>query len=221
LTVKPQPHFFAAPPSFSAFASEGVERPIAQDARITHLAFLEDNHLDSDETNSTDETAVDLRLLVVSTSTSCKSCFPCRDRREVELIKPRSNCPGRSSSIFAIELRLLQRILRSQRSVLSSRMQESRRTKCRPRRMGELTLSFFSLSSLLFPVLNLVLRQSTRLACETRLPSSAILTALSPRAQGRDLGTFIAVVAHSSGSNGMTDETRPTRWNSKLAILNS
>jgi hypothetical protein len=69
LTVKPQSPFFASPPTFS---QHDEEETIARDGQITHLAFLEDNQLPNPESspNPGSESAVDLRLVVVSTSST-------------------------------------------------------------------------------------------------------------------------------------------------------
>ena len=72
LTVKPQPHFFASPPTFASEASVSDSTEQVQDGRITHLAFLEDTELATTENSSHvgSESAVDLRLLIVCTSSS-------------------------------------------------------------------------------------------------------------------------------------------------------
>ncbi|GAA6009167.1 hypothetical protein JCM11491_005777 [Sporobolomyces phaffii] len=73
LTVKPQPHFFASPPTFSDNPTEIGDRfeHLGQ-VGVTHLAFLEDTETVSAENSSNNghESSVDLRLLVISTDTS-------------------------------------------------------------------------------------------------------------------------------------------------------
>jgi len=132
LTVKPQPHFFASPPTFASEASVSDSTEQIQDDRITHLAFLEDTELATTETSSYSESAVDLRLLVVCTSLS-------REHVSHTLILSHTDTSRscRLSSIFFVQLLPLARTISIERSVRESRMQESRRIECRSRRMGE------------------------------------------------------------------------------------
>ncbi|GAA5943289.1 hypothetical protein JCM1841_001486, partial [Sporobolomyces salmonicolor] len=70
LTVRPQPHFFVTPPSFSpshsplSLEDEDAAAHSPKDGQITHLAFLEDNELSRPDAAEGSEAAVDLRLLV-------------------------------------------------------------------------------------------------------------------------------------------------------------
>ena len=134
LTVKPQPHFFASPPTFASEASVSDSTEQVQDGRITHLAFLEDTELATTETSLHvgSESAVDLRLLVVCTSSSSRQNFGTLNSLGTD-----SFCVDRYSQIFFVQLLPLARTISIERSVRESRMQESRRIECRSRRMGE------------------------------------------------------------------------------------
>ncbi|GAA5900044.1 uncharacterized protein JCM6883_006074 [Sporobolomyces salmoneus] len=166
LTVRPQPHFFASPPTFASNA----EQEDVQDGTITHLAFLEDNHLSSNETSSSSgsESAVDLRLLVVSTSVSNSS--------------PRSSLANYAFSNEPYAL-----------SEAFSHL-ECRKADLQTVDLGE---------------------WSTRFTHEAQLPDSAVVTALAPRATGRELGTFFAVIVAPNETSG------EIAWKSKVAILSS
>ncbi|GAA5859117.1 hypothetical protein JCM1840_003759 [Sporobolomyces johnsonii] len=64
LTVRPQPHFFLSPPSFSPSGDEDAAAHPPKDGQITHLAFLEDTEISRPDAAEGSEPAVDLRLLI-------------------------------------------------------------------------------------------------------------------------------------------------------------
>ncbi|GAA5942640.1 uncharacterized protein JCM15063_000848 [Sporobolomyces koalae] len=66
LTVKPQPHLFAAPPTFVPINDD--ESEVVQTAKISTLAFLEDSAFGVSDSQPGSESAVDLQLLVVATA---------------------------------------------------------------------------------------------------------------------------------------------------------
>ncbi|GAA5880823.1 hypothetical protein JCM16303_005132 [Sporobolomyces ruberrimus] len=173
LTVKPQSPFFASPPTFS---QHDEEETIARDGQITHLAFLEDNQLPNPESspNPGSESAVDLRLVVVSTSSTPR---PLSSLSSYDF----SNEPYALSEAFS-------------------------HLECRKSDIHNVDLGEWS----------------SRAVEEACLPGSGVITALAPRPLGRDVGTFVAVIAAPSRSDEMSDaETKQSGWTSKVVILSS
>ncbi|GAA5954134.1 hypothetical protein JCM3765_005299 [Sporobolomyces pararoseus] len=173
LTVKPQPHFYASPPTFSSDEAVGGDAVQIRDASITHLVFLEDNQLPVNETSSTvgSESSVDLRLLAVSTS--CSNYSPQTSLASYDF----------SNESYAL-------------SDAFSHL-ECRKADVQTVNLGE---------------------WSTRFVSEAALPPSMVLTAISPRSNGRELGTFLAVVAESKN---LKEKTEEAKWKSKVTILSS